>query len=250
MTEMINTDLSWEEWGRRDPYFGVITNPKFRRTYLNEQVRIDFFESGRRHVDYVLKMIHTYIDPSFRPASVVDFGCGVGRLIVPFARVAHQVVGLDVSRSMLDEAERNCSARGLGNVRLLLSDDELSGLTGEYDLVHSFIVFQHIPLERGRVIFRRLLDLIAPVGVGAIHILYGKQIHAETYGMPPPPAVKKQPLSAQTSLPPGADPEMQMNPYVLNEILFLAQSAGVRRLHLEFTDHGGELGVFIFFRKQ
>lgn len=250
MTEMINTDLSWEEWGRRDPYFGVITNPKFRRTKLDDQALTEFFESGYRHVDYVMKMIHIYIDPGFRPNSVVDFGCGAGRLVVPFAQIAQQVVGLDVSRSMLDEAARNCTARGLGNVRLLLSDDELSGLTGEYDLVHSFIVFQHIPRERGRVIFRRLLDLITPAGVGAIHILYGKQIYAETFGMPPPPAVEKLTLPAQTSLPPGADPEMQMNPYVLNEILFLVQSAGARRLHLEFTDHGGELGVFIFFLKQ
>lgn len=250
MTEMMSTDLAWEEWGRRDPYFGVITNPKFRRAKLDDLALTEFFESGRRHVDYVMKMIHTYIDHGFRPNSVVDFGCGAGRLVVPFAQIAQQVVGLDVSRSMLDEAARNCTARGLGNARLLMSDDELSGLTGEYDLVHSFIVFQHIPPERGRVIFRRLLDLITPAGVGAIHILYGKQIHAETYGMPPPPAIEKQPLPAQTSLPLGADPEMQMNPYVLNEILFLVQSAGVRRLHLEFTDHGGELGVFIFFRRQ
>ena len=249
MTGAMSTDLAWEEWGRRDPYFGVITNPKFRRANLDDQALTEFFESGRRHVDYVMKMIHTYIDPGFRPTSVLDFGCGAGRLIVPFAQIAQQVVGLDVSRSMLDEAAKNCAARGLGNVRLLLSDDELSGLTGEYDLVHSFIVFQHIPPERGRVILRRLLDLIAPAGVGSIHVLYGKQIHAETYGMPPPPTVEKQPAPAPTSLPPGADPEMQMNPYVLNEILFLVQSAGVRRLHIEYTDHGGELGVLIFFRK-
>ncbi len=250
MTEMMSTDLAWEEWGRRDPYFGVITNPKFRRANLDDQALTEFFESGRRHVDYVMKMIHTYIDPGFCPTSVVDFGCGAGRLVVPFAQVAQQVVGLDVSGSMLDEATRNCTARGLGNVRLLLSDDELSGLTGEYDLVHSFIVFQHIPPERGRVILRRLLDFIAPGGVGAIHVLYGKQIHAETHGMPPPQPVKEQPLPAQTSLPPEVDPEMQMNPYVLNEILFLVQRVGVCRLHIEFTDHGGELGVFIFFRKQ
>lgn len=249
MTETISTDLAWEEWGRRDPYFGVITNKKFRRANLDDQARIEFFESGRHHVDYVMKMIHTYIDPGFRPTSVVDFGCGAGRLVVPFARVAQQVVGLDVSRGMLDEAARNCAAFGLDNVRLLQSDDELSGLTGAYDLVHSFIVFQHIPPERGRVILRRLLDFVAPGRVGAIHVLYGKRIHAETYGMPPPKSGNSLPSSIKRILAPDADPEMQMNPYLLNEFLFLLQSAGVHRLHIEFTDHGGELGVFIFFRK-
>lgn len=249
MTPISNTDLAWEEWGRRDPYFGVITDQKFRRSKLDDQARTEFFESGRRHVDYVMKMIHTYIDPNFRPSSIVDFGCGAGRLVVPFAQVAQQVVGLDVSPSMLNEARRNCASFRLNNVRLLLSDDELTGLTGEYDLVHSYIVFQHIPPERGRVILRRLLDFIAPGGMGAIHVLYGKRIHAETYGMPPPKSGNGLPSLMKRVLAPDADPEMQMNPYLLNEFLFLLQSAGVHRLHIEYTDHGGELGVFIFFRK-
>ena len=50
-------------------------------------------------------------------------------------------------------------------------------------------------------------------------------------------------------VPLGADPEMQMNAYHMNEVLFLIQRAGVRRFHAELTDHGGELGVIIFFQK-
>ena len=45
------------------------------------------------------------------------------------------------------------------------------------------------------------------------------------------------------------DPEMQMNSYSLNELLFMVQSAGARELHATFTDHGGELGVFLYFRR-
>jgi hypothetical protein len=40
---------------------------------------------------------------------------------------------------------------------------------------------------------------------------------------------------------------MQMNPYNMNEILFLLQCRGVQRTYVEFTDHGGELGVSLFF---
>ena len=47
----------------------------------------------------------------------------------------------------------------------------------------------------------------------------------------------------------GADPEIQMNPDHMNELLFLMQKAGVWRFHTEFTDHGGELGVFLCFQK-
>ena len=40
-----------------------------------------------------------------------------------------------------------------------------------------------------------------------------------------------------------------MNPYSLSELAFMLQSAGVTQFHTAFTDHGGELGVFLFFGK-
>ncbi len=255
----MTTDSAWEEWGRRDPYFGVITNPKFRRTELTEAARSEFFESGRTHVDYVLQMIRQYICPDFQPASVLDFGCGVGRLLVRFAQLAVQVVGLDVSPSMLQEARRNCDDFDAGNVQLLVSDDQLSTVPGQYDLIHSFIVFQHIEVERGREIFRQLLTRIAAGGVGAVHFSYSKTCYAATHGVAPSPratgpsggpvfgAVRSW-RTATVARRPETDPEMQMNPYNINEILFILQDAGVRRFHVEFTDHGGELGVFLFFQ--
>jgi len=39
-----------------------------------------------------------------------------------------------------------------------------------------------------------------------------------------------------------------MNPYNINEILWLMQHRGVTRFYTEFTDHGGELGLFLFFQ--
>src|SRR6266404_4403273 len=133
----MSTDVAWEEWGRRDPYFGVITDPKFRSSGLNENSKREFFESGESHVHGVLATIRKHIDPGFTPRTVLDFGCGVGRLLVPFAKIADRVVGLDVSSSMLQEAQRNCDDRQLRNVRLFVSDDALSLLTGTFDLIHS-----------------------------------------------------------------------------------------------------------------
>ena len=42
---------------------------------------------------------------------------------------------------------------------------------------------------------------------------------------------------------------MKMNAYPLNDIMFMIQGAGVTRFHAEFTDHGGELGVFLYFQR-
>jgi SAM-dependent methyltransferase len=241
----MNTDAAWEEWGRRDPYFGVITDPRFRRSEINEHTKREFFESGESHVHHVLATIQKYIDPGFVPKTVLDFGCGVGRLLVPFAAIAEDVVGLDVSPSMLIEARWNCDERQLNNVRLLPSDDDLSSLTGTFDLIHSFIVFQHIPVRRGRTILAKLLRHIRPGGVGALHVTYSKAHFAPTGGIAPQATSSSAAKSQPTS--PDADPEIQMNPYNFTEIMFSLQCQGVKRTHIEFTDHGGELGAFYFF---
>ncbi len=244
--QLFSTDSAWEEWGQRDPYFGVITNPKYRRSALTADSKLEFFESGRLHVDYLLFVIRKHLDPEFAPRNILDFGCGVGRTLLAFADIAQDVVGLDVSRSMLNEAERNCRDRGLQNIRLMFSDDALSANAESFDMIHSCIVFQHIPNERGKRIFQRLLSRLAPRGVGAFQFLYSKTQFAGNFGVAPRPTSDSE--GQHSRRPPDADPEMQMNPYDMNEILFLTQAAGARRVYADFTNHGGELGLFLFFQ--
>jgi len=244
-TPDLSTDSAWEEWGRCDPYFAVVTDPRFRRAAITEEAKREFFETGRTHIEFIVRTIHRYVDATFAPNAALDFGCGVGRILIPLARIAAQVVGSDVSPTMLQEARRNCDEHQLTNVSLLSSDDALSSLKQTFDLIHSFIVFQHIPRERGRTIFRNLLTRLNPGGIAAVHFSYSKSDYAPTHGIAPATASSGAAPLAPDSL--ATDPEMQMNPYNVNELLFLMQEAGVQRFHVEFTDHGGELGILLFF---
>ena len=265
----MSTDIEWEKWGRQDPYFGVITAERFRAQRLDDNARAEFFASGQWHMDSVLQWCRTRFDPAFTPRRVLDFGCGVGRLLIPFAAVAEEVVGVDVSPSMLAEARKNCDNRGLVNVVLVGSDDELSQVQGEFDLVHSAITLQHIDVARGRIIFKRLIECLAPDGVAALQLTYAKAYHPDTFGQPPAPFLPAPLQSAASTVTrlqrhgnraeddersPAdnarpADPEMLMNPYNLSELAYLMQTAGITRFHTEFTDHGGELGVFLYFQR-
>jgi SAM-dependent methyltransferase len=265
----MNTDDDWEQWGARDPYFGVLTNPKFRRDVLDAEAKNEFFLSGQTHVHWVLAICRERIDPSFAPQAVLDFGCGVGRLAIAFAQTGSRVVGVDVSESMLAEARRNCAERGTADVELRRSDDELSQVDGSFDLVHSAIVLQHIGVERGRHLFRKLVERIRPGGIGALHVTFALSIHRASYGQPaaepPPPAPgwsqlaraqlrrllgggqpRRQPPETPAE---GADPMMQMNYYNLSELLFVLHACGVSGVHTHITDHGGALGAFLFFRR-
>lgn len=263
----MSSDADWERWGRQDPYFGVITDARFRANTLTPADRAAFFETGFHHVAEVMATCRRLFGAGFKPQRVLDFGCGVGRLVVPFGRIARQVVGVDVSSGMLEEAARNCHEHGLVNVELLPSDDQLSRLGTGFDLVHSVITLQHIEASRGLQILRQLLQRIAPGGVGAVQFTYAKAWHEATLGQPPVSAAPSvsQPLTSALgrllrrnsrpgdnvgtdASPPPADPAMHMHVYPLNEVAYLLQTAGVRGFHTEFTDHGGEMGVFLYFQ--
>lgn len=165
----MGTDKDWEKWGATDPYFGVLSSEHFHAATLDRFAKDEFFASGKNHVTRVLDTIRTHFEPGFAPTSALDFGCGVGRLVVPLAEQATTVVGVDVSPSMLAEAAKNCASAGVNNVTLIQTSD-LSNVSGQFDLVHSYIVFQHINWRRGRVLLQRLAEKVKPSGYLAVHV--------------------------------------------------------------------------------
>lgn len=161
------SDSDWCKWGRTDPYFGVVSFDEFKADRIADN-RDRFFETGRREIDLVLKDIKSrYGDAARRRA--LDFGSGVGRLVLPLTAHYDKVVGVDISEAMNAEARQNCRKSGIANAEFVISDDELSGVSGDFDLVHSYIVLQHIPVERGLALTSALLSRLAPGGVASLH---------------------------------------------------------------------------------
>jgi len=113
----------WERFGQRDPYFGVFSSERHHREALDRRTLDEFFASGAAHVAQVLEWVRAEAGSDFSAGAVLDHGCGVGRVTIPFAAVAERVVGVDVSPSMLAEARRNCDARGIANVELRGADE-------------------------------------------------------------------------------------------------------------------------------
>ena len=235
-----NTDKEWEKFGKDDPYFGVFAPDYFRRINLTDENKEEFFKSGVNYIDAVLEKIRQHIDQAFTIKKALDFGCGVGRLVIPLANVAKEVTGVDVSDSMLNEAKKNCEARLIKNVVFVKSDDSLSLLNGKYDFIHSFIVFQHIPVTRGEQIFKNLLAHLESDGVCVVHFTYARNYTIKKLV----PFVKKYiPFSSNLiNLIMGRKffaPQMQMNCYDVNRLFLTIQKANVFECYTEFTNHGG-----------
>jgi ubiquinone/menaquinone biosynthesis C-methylase UbiE len=271
----MTTDTEWQAWGIRDPYFAVLTKPKYRTDALTPDAKLEFFASGRQTVNFVLETCRGYFGAHYAPQRVLDFGCGVGRMSIPFAAQAREVVGMDVAESMLAEARLNCQAQGCHNVTLVLSDDTLSRATGQFDLVYSGIVLQHIEIARGRKLFAELVGKVIPGGCGVIQVTFAwDKCEAEFGVVPDRPVVPPAPngrnsqtkaflrraferlgtLRAAPAIEPptkeaSSDPEMQMNYYNLSQLMFILERAGVKRVFSSFTNHAGALGVFMYFQK-
>jgi SAM-dependent methyltransferase len=236
---------SWERLGADDPYYGVLTEDRYR----GGQTRASFFASGEEHIQDVFATVRRTIDPAFNPARALDFGCGVGRLLIPLADRCERVVGVDVSASMLAEAAKN--AGDFANVELVGSDDDLSKTSGTFDFIHSFIVFQHMPVSSGMRVLDAMLRLLDPGGVGALHFTYARDIgffHRAALGaLHVIPGLYVLLNIAQRR--PLRTPLMEMHDYDLGLIAGTLQSAGCTDLHAELTDHYGHRGALVFFKK-
>jgi hypothetical protein len=109
----------WERFGRDNPYYGVWANDEFRGRELDVERRTHFFASGEEHVAATLSRLRELTGASGEPQAVLDYGRGVGRLLIRLARRASRAVGVDVSPSMLAEARRNPDEVGYVGVKLL-----------------------------------------------------------------------------------------------------------------------------------
>jgi SAM-dependent methyltransferase len=246
-----NPGREWERWGEKNSYFAVLTEPKFLDANLNDESLQDFFESGERHVEHVYSMIRAKVRNDFEPVRVLDYGCGVGRLVVPFARRAREVVGVDISRGMLEESRENLKRLGIESARALHVDELDSLAPASFDLIHSYIVFQHIPVVQGEAILRKLISLLAEGGVGAIQLTCVDTRSALRRGMS---VVRRVGLAHRLmNLAQGkkfSTPHIQMNSYSMNRILSLLIEMQCSNLHVEFWGHQDFLGAMLYFERR
>jgi len=124
----------WDERARVNALYYIVTDA----AESDEQ----FEASGEQSVGHILADIQ-HLLPT--PTTVLEIGCGIGRMLRPLARRFASVYGVDVSGEMIDRARERLA--DLGNVNVWLTDggtlEPVESST--VDLVISYLVFQHIP---------------------------------------------------------------------------------------------------------
>ncbi|MEP6911610.1 MAG: class I SAM-dependent methyltransferase [bacterium] len=134
-----------------------------------EQVRNDFDEiarltdchvgGGERYDSFLLSLVP--VDA----VSILDIGCGLGRLATKLATHNRQVTGVDLSPEMIARAQQD--SRGDQNLTFLCGDFLDENLTKrQFDFVISAAVLHHVPAN---VAVPRMAELLRPGGRLVIH---------------------------------------------------------------------------------
>jgi methylase of polypeptide subunit release factors len=112
--------LAWESLGERRPFHSVLTEDRFLPSGLSASEK-QFWETGEieaRHLaDYLSGRI------GLADATVVEFGCGVGRVAIPLAATSRRVVAYDISEPHLRLGRARAAALGRTNIRMIAIGD-------------------------------------------------------------------------------------------------------------------------------
>lgn len=239
----MDSDRAWEKWGSQEPYYAVLTHDQYRSARFNDSGRESFFRSGVDQTSSVLDSYTRLLGDAAQFGSALDFGCGVGRLTIPLSGHFKTVCSVDVSQSMLDEAQRNCELFGVRNVRLARAPDFMQENNPQFDLVLSFLVFQHIRPHRGEAILTKLLSRLAPGGMAAIQLTYTDRLEEEVLAWLRNRIYLRRGWWLLTDKPWVAP--MEMHPYSLSRVFSIFESQGLSSLETTLGQMGKLLNITI-----
>ncbi len=139
--KLSDLETTWNGLGGTDPLWAILSHPdKKGRRWAAEE----FFATGVREIKKLMNELRLS-GRTLGSQAALDFGCGVGRLTQPLAEYFDEVVGVDLSPTMVrlaqayNRAPHRCNYVVNGAANLAMFP------TGSFDLVLSFLTLQHIP---------------------------------------------------------------------------------------------------------
>ncbi|HEY6766462.1 MAG TPA: class I SAM-dependent methyltransferase [Candidatus Sulfotelmatobacter sp.] len=153
----------WEDMGDLDPYWAVLTEPGTKHGKWDIE---KFLDTGSEEIASLTDAAERLGLPR-QHEWALDFGCGVGRLTRALAPHFQNVVGIDISQSMLNRAR---ALNPPANCEFLLNDsDSLPFPSGRFDLIYTALVLQHVPTQES--IRRYIAEFVRVLKAGGLLVM-------------------------------------------------------------------------------
>jgi cyclopropane fatty-acyl-phospholipid synthase-like methyltransferase len=150
----------WDDAAREDAYWHIATSSS------GDAER--FYAKGAAETDALLALCGIMPDEG---RSVLEIGCGAGRMTRRLAELFGQVIALDVSEEMLKHAQQVLADRD--NVGYVHGNGtDLSSVADRsVDVVFSYITLQHVPTVDGQLSYvRETARVLRPGGQAALQV--------------------------------------------------------------------------------
>ncbi len=162
---MINQKQLWEKLAKENSRYYI--NSDKGRGITEEEFR----ESGKKA--YKLYLADDTLTRDKQ--SILDYGCGIGRLTEFMAKDFKKVVGVDISPTMITQGRERF--KDLKNVELLEIDGKTIPLPDKsINFVFSYLVFQHIKTRTVvKNAFKEIYRILTPGGIFKVLLRSDKQ---------------------------------------------------------------------------
>lgn len=172
MTTLDSLKDDWESLAERDALHSILTDA----TKVSGQWNIaEFMATGNTEIEMLMQYLARFGYIPNRDGIALDFGCGVGRLTQALGHYFDSCVGLDISRTMVHQAQL---LNELPHCRYIATSDIPLPLPADaFSFIYSNIVLQHIPRRFAKAYLRELARVLAPSGL----LVFGVQ---DSFAMP------------------------------------------------------------------
>lgn len=160
---------NWDAWAKTDPMWAILTDPAKKGGQWNAE---EFLRSGRTFVDDRMAWLRQQGIAFAANARVLDFGCGLGRLTQALSRHFVEAHGVDISSEMVARARELNQQTGKVFFHHNPNEDLRLFQDGEFDLVFSYIVLQHIPARFQKRYVAEFLRVLKPGGVALFQCVH------------------------------------------------------------------------------
>jgi 2-polyprenyl-3-methyl-5-hydroxy-6-metoxy-1,4-benzoquinol methylase len=159
---------NWTELGENDAMWVVLTAEDKRGGKWTPE---EFFATGREEIGRALRTIRE-LGVTVKQGTALDFGCGLGRLSQALGEHFQHVDGVDVSASMIRQAQQHNKHKEKVEYHLNVKTDLSLFPRNQFDFIYSNIALQHIPTRDQLLYVAEFMNLLKIGGVAYFQTIH------------------------------------------------------------------------------